>query len=91
MIQDGKGKGKLTPTGKIGAAMDVTYEISHKPANGALDNAGSGKRIAHIHSITCESGEPLPTGDCDLLVDNQILRLRHNPAGPEWLVLSLDT
>jgi hypothetical protein len=91
MIKDGKGKAKLTPTGKIGAALDVTYDMTHIPANGASNNGASGKTIAHIHSITCDSGEPLPIGDCDLLVGNEILRLRHNPGDPEWLVLSLDT
>jgi hypothetical protein len=82
VIQDGQGKGRLAPTGKIGAAIDVTYNISHKTVE------PGGGRVAIIHSITCDSNNPLPMGDCDLLVGTDILRLRHTDDDPEWLVLS---
>ena len=91
MNQNGQGKGRLVPTGKMGPALNVNYDIDHVTAEqpNALGPPVKGKR-ARVHSITCENGQPIPLGDCDLLVENEILRLRHTADNPEWLVLSSD-
>ena len=91
MNQNGKGKGKLVPTGKVEPALNVNYDIDHVFSE--LPNAFGrpvNRKQALVRSITCENGQPIPLGDCDLLVDKEILRLRHTTDNPEWLVLSSD-
>jgi hypothetical protein len=91
MKADGQGKGKIVPTGKSGPMIDVVYDISHKRMK---TDAPSGQvtegSVTVINHIVSASGETLPWGDCDLVVGEEILRLRHCETGPEWLVLSLD-
>jgi hypothetical protein len=82
MRANGKGTGKLVPTGKSEPEIDVTFDIWHR----SLENCS----VTEVNEIASLKGEKLPYGDCDLLVGTEILRLRHCDHGPEWLVLSTD-
>jgi hypothetical protein len=86
----GYGKGRLVPTGKIGPAMYVSYQISQQLVK--ADSQGSFLRErAIVHSIKPEPGQTIGLGDFDLLVGEEIVRLKHIDSEPEWLVLSSDT
>lgn len=89
MNQDGQGKGKLVPTGKHEPTFDVTYDISHEVAKVKTIYGEPTKRVkAVVHYIASNNGQAIPPGDFDLLVGSEILRLKHLPSDPEWLVLS---
>jgi hypothetical protein len=88
MAQDGSGKGKLVPTGKSTPSLDVNYEIGHRLCETRQDGLLLSRKTAVIRSLSCDNGQSLPFGDFDLLVDNQIIRLKHISSEPEWLVLS---
>jgi hypothetical protein len=83
------GKGKLVPTGKSEPTLDVSYGISH-PVSDENDIGISSlqKKKAVVHFILCDNGRPVPLGDFDLLVGDEIPRLKHTGNDPEWLVLS---
>jgi hypothetical protein len=86
----GYGKGRLVPTGKLGPAIYVSYKISQQLVE-TKDSTGSFLRQkAVVHSIAAEPGQNIGLGDFDLLVGDDIVRLKHIASDPEWLVLSSD-
>ena len=92
MKATGQGHGKIVQTGKSEPRIDVAYDIAHEPVK-TQDSEGAAAQcsVPIVHSITpLKEGETLPLGDCDLVIDNELLRLRHRAQHPEWLVLSLD-
>ena len=89
MVQTGEGTGTLIPTGKSQPARGVSYAITHE----AMELHGPGGQTvksqkAIVQRIACQNGEALPLGDFDLLVGSDLIRLKHVPQQPEWLVLS---
>jgi hypothetical protein len=46
------------------------------------------RQKAIVHSIDAEVGQHIDLGDYDLLVGEEIVRLKHIAGDPEWLVLS---
>jgi hypothetical protein len=88
MDQAGCGKGKLVPTGKGGPVVNVSYQISQHPVEIVSANGAFLRQKAIVHSIADETGQLIALGDFDLLVGNEILRLKHIAKEPEWLVLS---
>lgn len=89
MVQTGEGTGTLIPTGKSAPARGVNFAISHE----ATELQGPGGQTvklqkAIVHRISCQTGETIPAGDFDLVVGSDLIRLKHVPQQPEWLVLS---
>ena len=41
-----------------------------------------------VHSIDAEADQKIGLGDYDLLVGDEVLRLKHIAGDPEWLILS---
>jgi hypothetical protein len=41
-----------------------------------------------VHSIDAEADQRIDLGDYDLLVGEEIVRLKHIAGDPEWLLLS---
>jgi hypothetical protein len=87
----GYGKGRLVPTGKPGPAIYVSYKMSQQQVKAADSLGGSLREKAVVHSIEAGPGQKIALGDFDLLVGEEILRLKHIDTEPEWLVLSSDT
>jgi hypothetical protein len=84
----GYGKGRLMPTGKRGPVVYVSYKISQQLVQ-TTDASGSFMRQKTVvHSIDAEADQKIGLGDYDLLVGDEILRLKHIAGDPEWLVLS---
>jgi hypothetical protein len=54
------------------------------------NNGPSLRQKATVHSIAAEAGQQIGLGDFDLLVGDEIVRLKHVASDPEWLVLSSD-
>jgi len=82
------GKGTLVPTGKHAPALTVNYQIGKQMVE-IKEASGSFLRPrAIVHSISCEAGEMIGLGDFDLLINGQVVRLKHVANQPEWLVLS---
>ena len=76
------------PTGKRGPVVYVSYKISQQLVR-MTDANGSFMRLKTIvHSIESEADQRIGLGDYDLLVGDEILRLKHIAGDPEWLVLS---
>jgi hypothetical protein len=91
MDQDyGYGYGRLVPTGKRAPAMNVSYRISHQMVETKHSNGSFLRQKAVVHSIAAEADQPIALGDFDLLVGDQIVRLKHVANHPEWLILSSD-
>jgi hypothetical protein len=89
MAQDGSGRGRLVPTGKSTPSLDVNYEIFHRFLDtNLLNGLATSRKTAVVRSISCDNGQAVPLGDFDLLVDKEIIRLKHISSDPEWLVLS---
>jgi hypothetical protein len=89
MAQDGSGRGKLVPTGKSTPSLDVNYEIFHRfLETNILNGLATSRKTAVVRSLSCDNGQVVPLGDFDLLVDQEIIRLKHISSDPEWLVLS---
>jgi hypothetical protein len=89
MAQDGCGRGKLVPTGKSTPSLDVNYEIIHRLLETNLINGlATSRKTAIVRSLSCANGQAVPLGDFDLLVKEEIIRLKHISSDPEWLVLS---
>jgi hypothetical protein len=89
MAQDGSGRGRLVPTGKSTPSLDVNYEIIHRFLDtNLLNGLATSRKTAVVRSISCDNGQAVPLGDFDLLVDEEIIRLKHISSDPEWLVLS---
>ena len=86
MKADGEGTGKLVLTGVSDPKIAVNYKLSHK----VVEINGVCCSVPRVHLIASAKGEQLPIGDCGLIVGNEILRLRHCSADPEWIVLSMD-
>ena len=86
----GYGKGRLVPTGKLGPAIYVSYKISQQLVETKDSNGSSLRQKAVVHSIAAEPGQNIGLGDFDLLVGDDIVRLKHIASDPEWLVLSSD-
>ena len=89
MCEPGIGKGLLMPTGKHFPVIDVKFEISHRVAEApASDGSLVRQKRASIHCEAEGSGQQLPFGDFDLVVGDEIIRVKHTAGHPEWLVLS---
>jgi hypothetical protein len=86
----GYGKGRLVPTGKLGPVLYVSYKVSQHLVQMTGSNGSFLKRKAVVHSIDAEAGQQIGLGDYDLLVGDEIVRLKHAGGDPEWLVLSSD-
>jgi hypothetical protein len=84
----GYGKGRLVPTGKRGPVVYVSYKISQQLVRATDDNGSFMRQKTVVHSIDTEADQQLGLGDYDLLVGEEILRLKHIAGDPEWLVLS---
>ncbi len=89
MCESGTGKGLLKPTGKHFPVVDVKFEITHDFAETTGMNGSVVKqKRATVRCEAEETGRQLPLGDFDLVVGNEIIRLKHIAGHPEWLVLS---
>jgi hypothetical protein len=86
----GYGKGRLVPVGKREPAIYVSYKISQQLVETKDSNGSSLRQKAVVHSIAAEPGQHIGLGDFDLLVGEEIVRLKHIASDPEWLVLSSD-
>ena len=86
----GYGKGRLVPTGKGRTGIDVSYKISQQLVETTDSNGSFLRQKAIVHSIAAEAGQHIDLGDFDLLVGDEIVRLKHIADDPEWLVLSSD-
>jgi hypothetical protein len=86
----GYGKGRLLSTNKREPAIYVSYKISQQLVEIKDSNGSSLRQKAVVHSITAEPGQRIPLGDFDLLIGDDIVRLKHIAGDPEWLVLSSD-
>jgi hypothetical protein len=84
----GYGKGRLMPTGKRGPVVYVSYKISQQLVQSTDANGSFMKQKTIVHSIDAEADQQIGLGDYDLLVGDEILRLKHIAGDPEWLVLS---
>jgi hypothetical protein len=84
----GYGKGRLVPTGKRGPVTYVSYKIGHQLVETKNSNGSFLRQKAIVHSIDAEVGQHIALGDYDLLVGEEIVRLKHIAGDPEWLVLS---
>lgn len=59
-VMNEQGKGKLLPTGKLGLARDVSYDIIHEDSERKIDSGGTVKwKKAIVHCITCDDGRPI--------------------------------
>jgi hypothetical protein len=87
----GYGKGRLVPTGKLGPAIYVSYKISQQLIRTTDSNGSFLRQKAVVHSIDPEPGQSIELGDFDLIVGDEIVRLKHIASDPGWLVLSSDT
>ncbi len=84
----GYGKGRLKPTGKQGPVVYVSYKISQQLVR-TTDAQGSFMRQKTVvHSIDAEADQKIGLGDYDLVVGDEVLRLKHIAGDPEWLILS---
>ena len=86
----GYGKGKLVPTGTREPAIYVSYKISEQLVEAKSASGSFLRKKAVVHSISAEAGQNIALGDYDLLVGDEILRLKHIDSDPGWLVLSSD-
>jgi hypothetical protein len=84
----GYGKGRLMPTGKRGPVVYVSYKISQQLVQTTDANGSFMRQKTIVHSIDAEADQKIGLGDYDLLVGDEILRLKHIAGDPEWLVLS---
>ncbi len=84
----GYGKGRLVPTGKRGPVTYVSYKIGHQLVETTNSHGSFLRQKAIVHSIDAEVGQHIALGDYDLLVGDEIVRLKHITGDPEWLVLS---
>jgi hypothetical protein len=84
----GYGKGRLVPAGKRGPVTYVSYKISHQLVETTNSNGSFLRQKAIVHSIDAEVGQQIGLGDYDLLVGEEIVRLKHVDDDPAWLVLS---
>src|ERR1700738_1892199 len=83
----GYGKGRLMPTGKRGPVVYVSYKISQQLVRTTDANGSFMKQKTVVHSIDAEADQQIGLGDYDLLVGDEILRLKHIAGDPEWLAL----
>jgi hypothetical protein len=88
MTQHIQGRGRLVPTGKWEPSVAVSYQISQQLVETKEFNGSVLRQKAVVHSIATETGQHIALGDFDLLVGNEIVRLKHVASDPEWLVLS---
>jgi hypothetical protein len=84
----GYGKARLVPTGKGGPVTYVSYKISHQLVETTSPNGSFLRQKAIVHSIDAEVGQQIGLGDYDLLVGDEVVRLKHVAGDPGWLVLS---
>jgi hypothetical protein len=84
----GYGKGRLVPTGKRGPGIYVSYKISQQLVETRDANGSFLRKKAVVHSIDAEAGQDIGLGDYDLLVGDEIVRLKRIASDPEWLILS---
>lgn len=85
------GKGRLVPTGKLAPAIYVSYKISRQMVEANDPNGSFLRQKAIVHSIDAEPGQNIDLGDFDLIIGDDMVRLKHIGSDPEWLVLSSDT
>jgi hypothetical protein len=89
MSQSAAGRGYVVPTGKHAPCFGVRYEISHNVTNVVKSNGIAVKvETASAQIATLDSNHAIPLGDFDLIVNDEIIRLKHVSDDPEWLVLS---
>jgi hypothetical protein len=88
MHQNRLGKGRLVPTGKWEPSIDVSYRISQQLVETTDSNGSFLRQKPVVHSIAAEAGQHIALGDFDLLVGDELVRLKHVANDPEWLVLS---
>jgi hypothetical protein len=84
----GYGKGRLMPTGKRGPVIYVSYKISQQLVHTTDPNGSFTRQKTVVHSIDAEADQRIDLGDYDLLVGEEIVRLKHIAGDPEWLLLS---
>jgi hypothetical protein len=84
----GYGKGRLMPTGKRGPVVYVSYKISQQLVQTTDANGSFMRQKTTVHSIDAEADQQIGLGDYDLLVGDEVLRLKHIAGDPEWLILS---
>jgi hypothetical protein len=84
----GYGKGRLMPTGKRGPVIYVSYKVSQQLVETTDSNGSFLRQKTIVHSIDAEAGQEIGLGDYDLLVGEEIVRLKHIASDPEWLALS---
>jgi hypothetical protein len=78
----------LAPTGKHAPAVGVNYEISHYFSETREDGRAIKHRRAAVEFVAERQGQPIPLGDYDLIIGDEIVRLKHIDGDPAWLVLS---
>ena len=89
MYQSGPGTGILVPTGKHAPAVGVDYEISHYfSETKEFDGRAIKYRRAAVEFVAERQGQPIPLGDYDLIIGDEVVRLKHIAGDPAWLVLS---
>jgi hypothetical protein len=89
MCQSGNGRGVLLPSRKHSPAIGVKYEITHFIAEMKESNGMPVRQNrAAVRSLSDDKGQPIPLGDFDLIINDEIIRLKHVDDDPEWLVLS---
>ena len=77
---------------KHAPALGVDYEISHYIAETKIsDGVVIKHKRAAVQFITENNCQLIPLGDFDLVIGDEIVRLKHIVDDPEWLVLSSDT
>ena len=87
-MEQGYGKGTLVPTGKHAPAIDVHYQITLQLVEMKEAHGSFLRQKAIVHSIAEVAGRHIDLGDFDLLIGDQLVRLKHVESEPAWLVLS---
>ena len=91
MAYTSEGIGKLKPTGDTYPVTDVLVSVSHEVLDNAVGNQKMQQKKTVIHSITALNGDSVPPGEFDLLIGNQLIRLKKMADSQEWVVLSTYT
>ena len=78
------------PTGKRAPVIYVSYKISHQLVETTNSNGSFLRLKAIVHSMDAEVGQHIGLGDYDLVVGDEIVRLKHVAGDPAWLILSSD-
>jgi hypothetical protein len=60
----------------------------HQLVETTSSNGSFLRQKAVVHSIDAEVDQPIGLGDYDLLIGDEIIRLKHIADDPAWLILS---